>query len=402
MKEGFDFRIVLPPRGTLIRELVISTIPLLTDLNEVQDVRYGVMHDEVVLKFVTREAVDYVFRMFYDAVIDVIKRKLYVKIRDRGLHRNDAQWLNELVGSQSGYLSAALSFIEKFEDDFEPFSLSRKTVKRSGEIYGFVDGNTHTYPLIQPLKVEKYEYDGDWMSVVGGGVKRVTRFDKNWYMLLLAGYGLTYAGMVEDELMFIYPDEHWVMEYVAEGQKFWMPHVQIAGKFGRFLFDPDSGIISRMAELRVPVEPKTAYLLYVASNLTLAYETRVSLLKKLRIGVARIAGGGRTYTLIEKINADLAPLLSMITKLYLIDKTAVICLESISRKTIIYRLNRNLNLYGDYHTFTSHFYEYLHHAYDLYTLIYEAARSKIGERESKCIQKILEAVIRLDKIKPKR
>lgn len=397
----FKLRIALPPDGTLMRNLVFTTIPVLADSEGFQDADYSDSLDEYSLFFTNEYAAEEAFEKLFQLALDVVTKKRKAKIRDRGLHRNDNQWISKLIGGQEGYLAAANNLIEHFREEFEPGCLSIRSTTRSKEVYGCSNGAT--YSLIQPLKIEHYEYGSGWLKSVGGGVKGEVRLDLNWYVLLMAGYILSYAGIIDDEMIFITPEEAWVAETIAKKQKFWIPYRKILGEFGSFLYGSiekegrrGEGIVTRMASLNVPLEPKHAYLIYVASDLAISFKGRRIILKTLRLGFTRIAGGGRTFTLLERAEADLAPLIMKISRLYEVSEggRAAECLRNIARKTLFYRRSA-LARYGDYHRFTSHFYEYLHQAYDPYVLIYEAARGRVGEYE-KCLGDILRAIIRIE------
>lgn len=395
MSEEFTkLRIILPPEGSLMRDLILTTLPILTDSEGFRKLEYSKSLNEIFLFFINKYAIEEAFETLFDTTLRVIERKRKAGVRDRGLHRNDAQWISKIVNYQEGYLAAAKALIEFFRSNFDPTYLSIRSVRGYKEVYGCPNGET--YALIQPLKIENYEYGSEWLKGIGGGIKSEIRLDLNYYILLMSGYALSYAGIMDSEMIFLCPEESWIIENIIRGKYLWLPYEKILGKFSTFLYESkdNKGIITRIACLRIPLEPKHAYLIYIASDLASAFKERKVILKTLRLCFTRIAGGGRTFTLLERSKADLASLIAKITRLYKYSEEAISCLKKISKKALLFR-RYNLSLYGDYCRFISHFYEYLHQAYDPFFLIYEAARGHVGTHES-CLKELLRAIIKVE------
>lgn len=360
-----EISIKLPLIGSTARLLTINFVARLANKPRV---KVRVTHDKAVLSHSDEKE----FLEIINGTIQELGKELKDKImkhelRDMPVHKNDYKLFSKLLGRNVGkgsrfsdVASEILSNVKLSFDNIEEWSKVSFRVK--GNELLVILGSSGDMPLPQPLLTERFESSHMFMRGIGG--KRIKiRGSREWIILLLAGYALSYAGIIDDIIHFIHASE----DIVRLGDK----------EAYAILIDAENGLIPRLSRLNIPAVPKTAYMLYLASQIMLecSIEEKKNILKHLletttpQLEIERIRFDVNTYTMVERFPVDLHQLIS---KLSLLKERTVKWINSIAKTCLLRR--KDPSVYTLYSTLVSLLYNALSGAGDIMDATYYASR----------------------------
>lgn len=306
----FSIKLALPDEGMFSRSLIIDFLAALAGNPDllVEVSASGVMvsaRDENTLTAaINRELM---------AAADMLSRKLHLNseqqvvygVRDlRPIHQNDKGALSAITGSsdlsKDGYGSVAVKSLNN--PSLTPKDLQELScieVKTSSNQYQINLGKGD-YALIQPFAVERYERGYEFLRGMGGR-KIIIRLSRPWLLLMLAGFAYSYGGFIDNDVLLVHIDESVFAEACMNKG------------ISEIYYSP-GGLIENITKLGVPTDPKAAFLLLIACESILALRKMAigdmtALIKRLPLVIDRIRATGRAYSLIERMSAELYPIM---------------------------------------------------------------------------------------------
>ena len=328
--------IVFPPESVFLRDLVSANIAYLASSASTLLKEFKVYGEKIVVE----DPVDDLVGLFQIAKrnIDYMVRE---KIASPFLHVNDkGTWDRRVkpvlgVGAPQTYVELSRELIgwalhtldrepEAFLDDLSVIRVKRNEVRLgSGDVAN-----------LQLFKVERYEYGRGFNEFQR--TKMSVKMSVYWLAFISAAFALTYYGLSGNEAIFsLVP---WEVAYKLP--RYILKDVEFGRKIGvDALFEPGKGYYRRTAIYRLPPEPPTAFLLYLA--LEIAGDKRSLTLARRGLNTfsfARIQFTGRTFTLLGVTNFNVSGLLGFVSKL---DEYSRAFLQSLARCAIL--LSRGLS-----------------------------------------------------------
>lgn len=255
MSSSYDVVVALPPDGTLIRDLTLSfVIGLVATASRLgRGCRATCNHESVYLSFERESEWEMVTGTLLGSTRSLLELKRET-LRCPQLHVNDYNnvfkaLLGADVSKTSSYLDAfiAMTLNKKHASSLMdpktgPKHLSLLTSSRSTMTLGAEEGGMRGYALIQPLKVETYEYGSSFHKPYRLDFK--VRTTVPWLLVFGVGFAFSYAGMTPEGLFFITPDEGALAD---------LNTVRIS-----------TAVNLAASLLRAPADPTLPYLTYVA------------------------------------------------------------------------------------------------------------------------------------------
>lgn len=364
-----DVTIRLPPEGTTARSLVIDFIAKLKTRPTFQ-VSIEVLEDRAVLSGSEDEIVELV-----NGVVRGVGGELKNKVkslRDIPVHRNDMKMLSKLLRREVGKgsrFSETVSMILTgttltYSDMLE---WSEVRVEGRAKEANVVYGSTKELPLPQPVLTERFESGYEFMHGIGGRSIKY-RGSRPWLTLILSGYAISYAGNIDGIIHYMHVPE----EFLREPRE--------ASELSALVDE----LIPKLELLNVPAEPKTAYILYVASQIALSEDQK--LLKALLdmgeipLEIERVRYEVNAYTTVERFSSDLHSILSKILEL---ENYAISWIRDCASKCLHAR--RRTQEYALYADLTTRLYNTLSGAEDPIDTLYYALRVVV-EKEARSLE----------------
>ncbi|MCX8205185.1 MAG: hypothetical protein N3H31_05995 [Candidatus Nezhaarchaeota archaeon] len=380
MSSSYEVIVSLPPEGTLARSLTLS---FMTGLASASGCSITCDRETARLSFKSEDE----WRVAASSFLDAADRLLEVKrerLRCPQLHYNDyANVFNALlkgkVSKTSSYIDA---FIAMLRDPSQRSLLTDprtgaehlSSVRLSQRTLTLGAAGERSYALIQPFRVETYEYGSSFHSAYR--LKLEVRTTAPWLLALGAGFAFSYAGMMPEGMFFVTPDEDSLTDISTT-------RVSTAIEVASTL-------------LNVPADPALPYLTYIALNIpeliskTKSSEILSAPLEKVlidyllsdesvknleerpipRIKIHKILAAVRAYTLLLKESADISQLVRFAFKLDKVSDGSE-CREYIASDVVRPALGgRNPR----YLSLVTHLYEAVHGAEDPYSSTYYIVR----------------------------
>jgi hypothetical protein len=377
MSQEFTLIVKLPPENTLIRDLAVTSLAYISEYGVVQGVRVNFLHDMVKISAQTRQAILDLFKSLYREAANIANQKA-IKIR-LGILRNDQQVLSKLLKREVRgftYLDALRDFLHAYSTaSFNLSSLSRIEVSDKGIELGQGD-----FAAINLLTSERYEHGLEfWRLNYRRGLQ--IRLDETWYALVLAGFALTVASFIEDELLIIFLPEDLIR--VAESPSKIFEVLRDLGKLEGF----HKKVCEIAFEEWCPIEPFPAFILLISLNLVERAENTEALYMlnySLPLAFCKLRRVGNVFTMIEKRRAELFDALKFVTKLVMKETVKeemrlVRELANIARRTLhlgggIARQRRGEADFTIYNRFCTLLFQAIQGAYSPYEVVYYGAR----------------------------
>jgi len=298
MTKMFSSIVRLPPEGTLLRDLAVTSLAYVSEYGDVCNVEVDFLWDAVKVSAPTPQAALDPFRSLYKAAADIAAQK--AKEIRLGVLRNDQQILSKLLRKPVKgftYFDAIKDFLYAYltrEPDLSPFS--RVEVGARG-----IELGEGRFAAINPLVSERYEHGLEFWRLNYSRELQV-RLDEAWYALILAGFALAAASFVGDDLLLIYLPEDLVRTMRSLGKAF-----EVLKALGRLqgLHGKLSAIVR---EERCSTEPFPAFVLLVSLKLVERAEDRGALYDfnySLPLAYSRLRRAGNVFTMVEKRRAEL-------------------------------------------------------------------------------------------------
>lgn len=363
----------LPVYGTTSRSLTIDFISKLIILPEVE-LKVTFKDDYIMITGNRERMVEGINGVINEA--GKILRHKIEGLRDFPVHRNDYKMLSKLLGENVGKGSKFADTVSRilirsklsFEEMLEWSKLEVKERKSELQI---IYGSSKELPLPQAILTERFESSYMFMHGIGGKSIKM-RGTRPWILLLLSGFALSYAGLLDDTIHYIHVPEEFIRRETN------IKNVSI-------LVDK---ILPLISMLNIPLTPRTAYLLYVSATIALEEQRDTNLLevlmnmREIPFEIERIRFKVNAYTLIEKFVTDIQKILSVIRKF---NKQTVLWLQKYSRRALYARLR--LQDYSIYANLTSKLYNTFIGTEDPINTLYYALRvvmeKEIRELEAK-------------------
>ncbi|MBS7614060.1 hypothetical protein KEJ48_07490, partial [Candidatus Bathyarchaeota archaeon] len=263
---------------------------------------------------------------------DLLEKIGDYRLRDFPIHINDRKMLEKLLERkiEKRFSETVAEILQNTRLTFKDLDeLSRVTYKTSRNDVSIIYGSYGDLPIPQPLLTERFESSYAFMYGTGGKSLKI-RGTKPWIILLLSGYALSYAGYLEDTINYIHVHEPTLRD----------------SELARFIASRD-GLIPHLTRLNVPLTPKTAYILYIASDIAKKIQEQARLLeivkgRQFQIEFERVRWSLTTYTTIERFVADLH---SILLKLLKLDKGSISWINQVSRECLFRRTSPMYSVY---------------------------------------------------------
>ncbi len=343
-------KLKLPPEGYFVRDLTLSFIVLTMQLGDQVHIGYDYMDDSFEIKFEKT-------RTIYDVLNiakDILEDKIASKLRSPMMNINDINYVLKRIVGVKAKLTYNDLMVKVLEKAISQRNLNLEELKvvsetRSPSAVSVVLGNREV-TAIQPFKIESYEKALALNKPYS--LKYEMRLSKTWYTILAAGYALAYSGFTGGEMVFISPTLTTLIKTLEHD----IPYNILPS------------ILTTATSLNVVPEPKIAYLLYLALVLSESYRY-VQTLGFFNIVLTRIALAQNVYTLYERTEANLEPLMSFISKV-----------RNECSKDLKYALRRTLNprtYDSKLATFATLLYEGIFKSKPPYETVYYGVREEI-------------------------
>jgi len=362
-------KLKLPPEGYFVRELALSFVALTMQLKDQVNIEYDPVEDAFEIRFKKPRTIYDVFNI----AKEVLESKVAFKLRSPIMNVNDINYvLSKIVGVKSRltYNDLMIKILEKAitQKNLNLGELGIVSETRSPKLVSLTLGSRDV-TAIQPFKIESYEKALALNKPYS--LKYEMRLSEAWYTLLASGYALAYSGFTEGEMVFISPS----LTTLTKVLELNVP------------YDFLPSLIVAATKLNVVPEPKTAYLLYLALSLSESYKY-VEALGFLNMVFTRIALAQNVYTLYERTEANLEPLMSFMSRV------SNECLRDLS-----FALRRTLNprtYSSKLATFASLLYEGIFKSKPPHEVVYYGVREEVKINKetrriitsSKCAKKL--------------
>jgi hypothetical protein len=308
MSQEFTLIVKLPPENTLLRDLAVTSLAYIGEYGTVQGVQVDFLRNMVKISAKTRQIALDPFKSLYQEAANIADQKA-TKIR-LGILRNDQQILSKLLKREVRgftYLDVVGDFLHAYSTmNFDLFSLSRVEVSDEGVKLGQGD-----FVAINPLIGERYEHGLEFWRL-NYRRKLQIRLDETWYALILAGFALTVASFIENDLLIIYPPEDFI--HMARPPSKIFEVLKVLGKL--------KGFHKKVCEIAFgewcPIEPFPAFILLISLNLVEGAEDREALYMlnySLPLAFCKLRRTVNVFTMVEKRRAELFDVLKFATKL---------------------------------------------------------------------------------------
>jgi len=389
MSQRFTLIVKLPPENTLLRDLAVTSLAYISEYGAVQDVRVDFLHDIVKISAQTRQTVLDLFKSLCQEAANIANQKA-TKIR-LGILRNDQQILSKLLKKEVRgftYLDVLRDFLHAYSTaDFDlssrlSASLGRVEVGDKGIKLGQGD-----FAAINLLISERYEHGLEFWRLNYRRELRI-RLDEAWYALVLAGFALTVASFIGDELLIIYLPEDLIRAAESPSKIF-----EVLKDLGKL-----KGFHKKVCEIAFeewcPTEPFLAFILLISLNLVEGAKDTEALYMlnySLPLAFCKLRRAGNVFTMIEKRRAELFDALKFATKL-MMKETAkegprlLRELANIARRTLhlgggIVRQRRGEADFTVYNRFCTLLFQAIQGAYSPYEIVYYGARYGLISKE---------------------
>ncbi|MEM1558096.1 MAG: hypothetical protein QXL27_05635 [Candidatus Bathyarchaeia archaeon] len=324
-----EVTVKLPPSGSTARSLVVDFLARVIPNENIQISKW--QEDTVILSAVLKAHLE-------DAIngeINALGRELLGKIgdyrlRDFPIHINDRKMLEKLLERKIEKRSFSETVAEILQNTYLTFKdleeLSKIVYKTGRNDVSIIYGSYGDLPVPQPLLTERFESSYAFMHGTGGKSLKI-RGTKPWIILLLSGYALSYAGYSKDTINYIHVHEPTLRD----------------SELARFIASSD-GLIPHLTKLNVPLTPKTAYILYIASDIAEKAQEQARLEeivkgRRFQIEFERVRRSLTTYTTIERFVADLY---SILLKLLKLNKGSISWINQVSRECLFGRVDPSM------------------------------------------------------------
>jgi len=310
--------IKIPFEETIVRDLIITALSKFIDIDIIDpNAKIEYNGSELIIKTETDSFFE-ILRDMFSTVLGNSDFKEKAGVRFPNIHKNDKQTLDKIfvklgIRAPNGdYLSYIKSLIQWAIDNIDENrdiwvdQLSRLSIKKNNIILG--DG---TYTNLQPLKIEKYEY-GKGFGVFD--VKYDYKLSKEWMALILAGFVISYCYYSDNEIILSPLPEFIFMEAFRNSsfREYIRTLTEARSVFQGFF--GEKGIYGLVSKIRLKPSPLIAYILLLGFQAYLTYYEKgfVSLPQYI---IIRILYGGRSFTLLERVNIDVEPVIKFAHKL---------------------------------------------------------------------------------------
>lgn|GEM_PF-5847471 len=329
MGETIEMVVKLPPNGSTARSLVLDFLARIVSNHDIQISNWR--EDTVTLLAPSKSHLEEAINGGINALGQELTSKIgNHRLRDFPIHINDRRMLEKLSGGriEKGFFSETVAKI--LQNTYLTFKeleeLSVIMYKSSRNDTSIVYGSYGDLPIPQPLLTERFESSYAFMYGTGGKSLKV-RGTKPWVIVLLSGYALSYAGYLRDSINYIHVHEPILRDL----------------ELVRFIASQD-GLIPQLTKLNVPLTPKTAYILYIASDIATRIQNQAKLVEIIRgrqfqIEFERVRWSLTTYTTVERFVADLH-LISL--KLLKLNERSISWINQVSRECLSGQMNPSM------------------------------------------------------------
>ena len=334
-----NVKLTLPPEGTTARNLALNFI---CRLSIDPSISVEISENTVTLSSISLDELLSTVNGTIKAIGKELENKILLKkLRDLPVHKNDYKLLSEILGSKVGKGSRFSDVTQRIllntnltlEDISE---WSKVTTQLKGGKIQILLGSSlrKNYPLPQPLLTERFEASHMFMHGLGGRSIKI-RATEPWLIMLLAGFALSYGGIADGIIHYIYAPEE-VVRGSTENKEVLAT-----------IMDESNGFIPFITCLNVPSTPRVAYILYLASQLVLEYSGRELLdmletmieNRVLTFEAHRVRFDGNTFTMVEKFSGDLYQIVSKIINL---NKETLQWLRNVSKRCLFVKYDPSL------------------------------------------------------------
>lgn len=365
-----EVTVKLPPSGSTARSLVVDFLARVISNEKIQPPKW--QEDTVILSATLKTHLEEAINgEIKELGSDLLKKIGDYSLRDFPIHINDRKMLEKLLERKIEKRSFSETVAEILQNTHLTLKdlgeLSRITYKTSRNDIYIIYGSYDDLPIPQPLLTERFESSYAFMHGTGGKSLKI-RGTKPWIILLLSGYALSYAGYSKDTINYIHVHEPTLRD----------------PELARFIASSD-GLIPHLTKLNVPLTPKTAYILYIVSDIAEKVQEQARLEeivkgRPFQIEFERVRRSLTTYTTIERFVADLY---SILLKLLKLNKGSISWINQVSRECLFGQANPSM--YSVYLHLVSSLYNTFTGSGDLIDTLYFMGRvfCEKYERESK-------------------
>jgi len=387
---SYNLTIVLPPRGSIVRELVFNAILSLANSGISQGhISYTKYTGRsITLTFLSQ---DHILRAFgttikyvktlYKLKTERVAYRIPVHVNDRKVFKNIANL------DPDGYLEGFNSMLDHYAQKLEALELSNLAdVKVTGRRIVLGSGEN---VLLQPLAVERYETGTDFMHGIGASGKLEIKLSDEWYLLVSIGFMAEFLSYTRGEILLFSFTEDKMAEilgnFLPEYDIFMLSLAKVAGERAYATCSMHALYLLLALDIYEKLqEALTSRKLDIEK-----YLDKIGLLPTL---LTRINYAARTFTLLERSNLELSTLLKFVHKL------SQKGLGSRQRRQLEGALDRamrglgDLSRLGSYINFATLLHEAVNYAKDPFYTVYRAVREEVIT-DSRLVRGLIESLM---------
>ena len=363
------FTIRLPPEGTLLRDLTMTSLSYIHEHGR-EDLKLSFEGDVVRIRTWSTQVFSDSFKGLYEEAANIASVKSE-KIR-LGLLLNDRGVLSKLLKKELKgftYLDAIRDFLQARARK-DPDFLSLSTIEVRGDEIRL--GRGGFVPAINPLVSERYEHGLEFWKLNYARKLRIV-LDEEWYAMVLAGFALAIASLVNGDLLMVYLPEDFMMRGVPD--KLFEVLKALGGLRGFYgLQKKVNGVIYRR---QCPAEPYSAFLLFTSLNLVKEAQDISALYvhnHSLPLALCKLRRSGNVFTMMERKRAELFDALRFAARLMREGEGLVEELLEVVERALSLRMGAELTTY---HRFCNLLLQSIQGAYSPYEVAYYGARSDL-------------------------
>ena len=364
MSGEYTLIVKLPPEGTLLRDLVVTSLAYIREFGYDQNVEVSFEGSAVKISAQSRDTILDLFKGLYREAAHVADAKSE-RIR-LGILLNDQRILSRLLKREVKgltYLDAIRDFLYAHAStDLDLSSLKDVEVRDRGIKLG--QGN---FATINPLVSERYEHGLEFWRL-NYERKLEVLLNEEWYALTLAGFAFATASFIDGDLLMVYLPEHFVASEVPEKLlkalgEVHGPH-SLQKKVNKIVYEEQH-----------PAEPFSAFVLLVSLNLVKGAENSPVLYAhrySLPLALCKLRRANNVFTMLEKKQAELFDTLRFAARLMKEGVELVEELIRVARRTLSLRLGAEFTIYN---RFCNLLLQSIQGAYSPYEVAYYGARN---------------------------
>ena len=403
---SIELRIELPPEGMTARRLLMN---FLAELARCEDVEVVLEPGHIVVNGPSERAIEDCFNSTLQRAGRNLEASLVqAKIKDLPLHTNDRRWVFGKLGIQapkgSKFCQLTSQLLKGVQLTWDELARDLRIAKETPNVIQLGEGpKGELISLPMPLLYERYQAKYEFLRGRSGGEMKF-KGTRTWLYVLLAGFALGYCGnyitgvgRASELAIAVVPELALSYVLADEGAKSLIVR---------------AGLLPMIRKLNRPPRPAIAYMLYAACEFIAQIKDQADILEQVyRVPTAllemdRVSFTGQTFTLLERINMDFAPLLRALAGL---DKRVITWIRDKCHKAIV-GFRGTTEHYGDYVRLATAIFQALSGALDPADLCYyalrvvaehetrnldPAARLKKLESEGRTVRKLLEKLGRI-------